>query len=299
MKFIEVTGPDAGGVQKTCSKVVGDLGVPNPDKVDAEKDKGEGAVKALQTISLFGDTRVVIVSNPHKVSVSVARELAGLTNQGAAVFVGDRGLSAAVRKALPGLKTHEHKLGGNNSYQWVAERFQENLAQVSQSMLRELAGLADDKLGAHRVRVAASILAAAGETQPDDQLVRALVADVHIPDAVWKVTDKVVRGDVYEVLPDEELEPIARLSMVSKKLAQTLAAIEGGEDAAGVIGVKPAAVHMMTKGLKADKVGLQKALKVVLDAAMTCREVSDPVVQKSVMENALVTAAKHASGTSM
>ena len=296
MRFVELHGADTVGVSKTLLTVLNELGVPNADSVDAAQDKGAGALRAVQTLSMFEPTRVVLVTTPEKVSVAVARDMAKLTHDGAVIFTGEKAVSAAVRKALPDLETFKHPLPRpRDAYQWVASRFDSADVQLPPSNLHALAEVATTKTGAARVHHLADLLNACGLTTPPGELVDALTHDMGATEAMWVASDAVTRGDLTQARPIDEIEPVVALSMLARRLARIGAALEGQletPELAKVLEQREVAVRMMTKDVQVSVADVEKAFDLVIDASAMCRRVSDQAMSRAVADQASLRAAE-------
>ena len=302
MQFISIYGTDSGGVTLATDQAIASTGIDSPDKVDASPDKGAGVLKSASTLSMFTPTRVVVVSAPEKVSVAVARKLAGLTHPGAIIFTGEKPVSAAVRKALPDLQVQQLTLPkpGGAARQWVTARFSEAGVQAPQETLPNLAELATTPLGASRIRHLVSTLQAAGNLQPSAETVGLLTSDLAIPEAVWAASDAVTRGDISSARAGEEVEPIVALSMLARRIARIGAAVEdtcSPRELASLLGMRDNAIHMMTRSVKISAADIMRAYNIVIDASARCRQHSDPNVARAIADSASMRAAAIFAGT--
>lgn len=296
MKFIEISGGDTVGVLQATTEAVSAQQAKNPDRVDAASDKGEAALKSVQTLSMFEPSRTVVVSSPEKVSVAIAREMAKLTHPGALIFSGQKPLSAAVRKALPGLEASKHPLPrGGSASSWVIQRFREQGVVPPREVLGPLSDAATTAVGAARVRHLVGMLAASGETEPSADVVESLTADMVVPPAVWAAADAVTRGDVAGAIPGSDVEPVVALSMVARRLARLSAVLEGQSESselATLFEVQENSVRMLTRQVVATPQQVADAFDLVVDASEEVRRASDPVVARAIAETASARAAE-------
>lgn len=301
MKFIEITGSDIVGVQRDTAATIDAQGVRTPDRVDAASDKGAGALKAVQTLSMFEPQRVVVVSTPDKVSVAIARDLAELTHPGALIFTGEKALTPAVRKALTTLESRKYPLPKpNEAPSWVRARFSEKGVTPPGATLQGLAAIATDPTGAARIRHVSELLAACGLREPDQAVVEALTHDLGASEAFWVASDAVSRGDLARSRPSEDVEPVVALSMLARRLARIAAILEGeasSQELAGLMETSEAATRMMTKGVRASRDEVSRAYDVVIEAADLVRRVSDPVVARTVADTASLRAGQMLQGS--
>lgn len=296
MRLLEITGTDTGGVQRAVAATLSNAGVSQLDRVDAASDKGDGVVRAARTRSLFSASRNILVSTPEKFSVASARELAKVPVDGIVIFAGEKPLSAAVRKALPGLEQHLFPLpAARAAHSWMRDRSAEYGVQFPSDSMNLLAAVAPEPLGAYRVRQLLELCAAAGLVEPPSSLVQDLVADLQAPEAVWVFSDAVARGDVARALPPADLEPIAALSMLGKRLAQIGVLLEGQAaqgELPGLLGTSPGAVRMMLKDVSASREAVARAFSLVAEASLQCRFADDSVSRRAIADSACVRAAK-------
>lgn len=296
MKFIEIAGADSVGVHRDTAAAIAAQQVNNPDRVDAAADKGVGALRSVQTLSMFEPSRVVVVTTPEKVSVAVARDMAKLEHDGALIFTGEKPVSAAVRKALPRLESHKHPLPrSNDAARWVRNRFSEVGVTLPDEVGGRLADVVTTAHGAARVRHLAELLRSCGLNQPSSEMFDALTADLGATEAIWAASDAVTRGDLKRALPSGDAEPIVALSMLARRLARIAAALEGEVDPAGlaeILEMREGAVHMMARGVTASRDDVSRAFDLVIHAAALCRQVSDPVVTRAATYTASLRAAE-------
>lgn len=296
MKFIEIVGADTVGVLHGSAAAVTAQEVQNPDRIDAAADKGVSALRAVQTLSMFEPSRVVVVTTPEKVSVAVARDLAKLTHPGAVIFTGEKPVTASVRKALPDLESHKHPLPrANEASQWVQARFAEVQVALPADVADRLAEVATTAHGASRIRHLAELLHSCGFDTPDHALLDTLTADLGASEAIWAASDAVTRGNLPGARPSEEAEPIVALSMLARRLARIGAILEGQaepQELAALFETREGAVHMMAKGVQTSPTDVGRAFDLVIDAAARCRQVSDPVLTRAVAESASMRAAE-------
>lgn len=295
MKFIEITGGDTGGVLRGTNAELKAHNVQNADRLDAALDKGAGALRAVQTLSMFEPSRVVVVTSPEKVSVANAREMAQLSHPGALIFSGEKALTNAVRKALPALESRKYPLPrAGDAASWVHSRFREVDVVLPGECVRGLADVATEATGAARIRHLAELLQACGLSSPPQELVESLTHDLGASEALWAASDAVGRGDLTAARPADEAEPIVALSMLARRLARIAAALESkeGPDAlAELLEVRPAAVRMLTKDVRVSVSEVERAFDLVIDAAELCRRVSDPAVTRAAADVASLRAA--------
>lgn len=296
MKFIEVCGADTAGVTQGTEAAIAAQEVQTPDRVDAAQDKGAAALRAVQTLSMFEPSRVVVVTTPEKVSVAVARDLAKLTHPGAVIFTGDKPVNAAVRKALPDLESRKYPLPrGSEAWAWVKARFDEVQVTVPSEAVGRLAEVATTPLGAARIRHLASLLRACDMSIPDQGILDALTADLGASEAVWAASDAATKGDLLKARPNDDVEPIVALSMLARRLGRIAAALEGEADTAELsklLESKEAAIRMMTRGVNITPEQVGRAFDLVIDASAACRQVSDPVITRALADSASLRAAE-------
>lgn len=293
MKFFEFTGGDVQGASRALSETLATLaGGRTPDRVDAAEDGGAGAVQALRTLSMFDPVRIVVVNNAHRVKVAEAREMAKLTHEGAVLFTGERALSAAVRKAIPELEIATYPLPApRGAAAWVQQAFSQEGVRIPTEALGSLAEGAVTVEGAARIRHLAGALASAGLTEPTTQLLSSLGQGLAVPEEVWRASDAVTRGDVFGARPGSDVDPIAALSVLTRRLVRVGAALEGQlrqDDLARVLGVSPGAVAMLGRGVQVGPSEVVEALNIAVDASEQVRQVSDPAVVRVTVELASV-----------
>lgn len=293
MKFFEFTGGDVQGASGAVAETLATLAAGRaPDRVDADVDGGSGALQALRTLSMFDPVRIVVVDNAHRVRVAEAREMAKLTHEGAVLFTGERPLSAAVRKALPELETATFPLPTpRNVAAWVQQAFSREGVRLPPSAIGSLSEGAATIEGASRIRHLAAALAAAGLVEPTAQLLGALAAGLSTPEEMWRASDAVTRGDVHGARPGPDVDPIAALTILTRRLVRVGAALEGHlpqDDLARVLGIRPGAVAMLSRGVRVGPTEVTEALDIAIDAAEQVRRVSEPAVVRVAVEIASI-----------
>lgn len=274
MTWMEISGTDADAVSRALEDVCAGKRV---DRVDASDDRGAGLSAVLGAPSLFGAPDVVVVAGADRITAAYATAAAASPSPSTVVFTGGKGLSAAVRKKLPGLQVQSFNLPAARGAQgWCQARAREFGVALPRGVDRGVMDAVVGPVGAHRFDTALAMLASIGCQSPSvdvlEELLRGSVAETPI----WVLSDAVARGDLPAAVKAlGEADPIAALSVATTRVAKVAFVLAHPEldpaDVAKVVGGSPAAARMLTKGVSVAPERLAEAFDVLVGAEVQCR----------------------------